>query len=334
MPTIRMAIYLMLGCLLAPVNSVRWTIINFSHVVSEDTPKGRAAKLLAERINQRLVGRVKMVVYPDGQLYDGPTALQALPLSTGSTGIMSAPSLSKFTALSQTLQLFDLPFLFRNIDDVHRLLDTEMAIDLTRPLDDHGIHALGFWDNGMKVFSIQGDTPLRLPRDFQGRRIRIQQSNIHAAMIRALGGEPVPMPYKGLYTKLARGVVQGQENTWSNIRSKQFYEVQDDFTRSHHAYLGYLLVVGRQFWGGLPAVIRSELETIIREVTEQERAFAAADARASEAAVAKAIGADHILSLTDEERAAWETATRSVEQDYRDEIGAELLDKVHELLGY
>ena len=126
-------------------------------------------------------------------------------------------------------------------------------------------------------------------------------------MIGALGGDPVAMPFKGLYTELARGTVQGQENAWSNIRTKQLYEVQDYFTRSRHAYLGYLLVVGRQFWDGLPADIREEMEEIIREVTAEERRFAAADALESEAAVIAAIGDDHILSLTADELSAWKT---------------------------
>ena len=334
MSAIRFVVYLLLTVLPLGTAMAQEYVIHFSHVVTDDTPKGRAAKLLAERVNQRLAGRVKMLVFPDAQLYDGTTVLEALTLSSGTTGIMAAPSLSKFTGLSHTLQLFDLPFLFRDMSDVHRLIDSELATDMTAALRDKGIHALGFWDNGMKVFSVRGEAPLRSLQEFKGKRFRIQQSNIHAAMISALGGEPVAMPYQGLYTELARETVQGQENTWSNIQSKQLYEVQNYFTRSHHSYLGYLLVVGQRFWEGLPAELRRELEAIIREVTIEERQFAAADILSGEAAVAAAIGADHIVSLTTDELAAWKVATQSVEQDYADEIGSDLLRKVHELLGY
>lgn len=307
-------------------------VIHFSHVATEDSPKGQAATMLAKRVNRRLAGRVRMEVYANAQMYDGSEVLQALRKNTGTTGIMAAPSLSKFIDLSKELQLFDLPFLFRDINDAHRVIDSPLAKQMTEPLRKHGVHALGFWDNGMKVFSVRGEPPLRAPADFNGRRIRVQRSNIHADMIRALGAEPEILPYQHLYTELAKGTVDGQENSWSNINTKLLYEVQDWLTLSHHSYLGYLLVVGNDFWSRIPPNVRQELSEIIQDVTVEQRKIAAADAKNARQAVEAALGKDKIIALTPAEIASWKAATAGVEKKYEAEIGADLLKQVHRLL--
>ncbi len=309
-------------------------LIQFSHVVAETTPKGKAANLMAKLVNARLAGRVRMEVYPNSQLYNDNKVMEAMRLAGGNTGIMAAPSLSKFVKFSRQLQAFDLPFLFRDLDEVHRLQDSPLADKLTAGLERRGLHALGFWDNGLKVFSVRGDRPLvRVPDDFKGKKFRIQTSDVHAAMIKALGGIPQKLPFKEVYTALGQGVVDGQENTWSNIYSKKFYEVQDHITVSNHAYLGYLVVVSDAFWRGLPADIRKTLTEIVAEVTDQARIYALEFADADRKRIAES-GALTIVELTPEQRAQWVKATAPVEKRFRRKIGAKLLDDIHRLLGH
>ncbi len=309
-------------------------IIKFSHVVSPHTPKGQAAQFFADQVNERLAGRVRVEVFPNSQLYNDNKVMEAMRLSKGKTGIIAAPSLSKFVKFSRQLQIFDLPFLFDDINDVHQLVDSPLMQTMTNPLERKGLKALGVWDNGMKVFSIKGDRPLRnTPADFKGKKFRIQSSNVHAAMIKSLGGIPQKLPFKEVYTALGQGVVDGQENAWSNLYSKKFFEVQDWITVSGHSYLGYLLVVSAGFWNRLPADIRAELEVIIKESTQKARQYAAEADAGDRKRIAMA-GKARIIELTAEERESWRAATRKVEKEFEKQIGKSLLKQVHQLLGH
>ncbi|MBF0453419.1 MAG: TRAP transporter substrate-binding protein [Magnetococcales bacterium] len=336
----RNAFVLCLGVsLLAGFGSVRNAsaeyVIKFSHVVSPQTPKGKAATAFADMVNERLAGKVKVIVFPNSQLYNDNKVMEAMRLSDSKTsGIMAAPSLSKFVKFSRTMQAFDLPFLFNDIKDVHKLADSDLVARMTQPMERKGIKALSFWDNGMKVFSIKGDKPLtQVPGDFKGNKFRIQSSDVHSAMIKALGGTPQKLSFKEVYTSLAQGVVDGQENAWSNVYSKKFYEVQDYITVSNHSYLGYLVVVSKTFWANLPEDIRSELTAIMKEATMANRKFAA-EADSGDRAKIEQAGKAKIVELSEADRAQWIAATKKVEDQFRRQIGAGLLKAIHELLGH
>lgn len=307
--------------------------IKFSHVVAPGTPKGKAAELFAKLVHQRLGGKVKVEVFPNSQLYDDNKVLEAMRLTDSkTTGIIAAPSLSKFVKFSKKIQAFDLPFLFEDVNDVHKLVDSPIMDKMTAGLDRKGIRALTVWDNGMKVFSIKGDKPLRkVPDDFIGKKFRIQSSNIAASMIKALGGTPQKLPFKEVYTSLSQGVVDGQENAWSNVHSKKFFEVQDYISVSNHSYLGYLVVVSDQFWKNLPTDIRNELTVILSEATQANRQYAVE----ADTGDRKKIENDKyakVVELSKEERAAWKKATQPVWKAFRKQIGGDLIDDIVKLL--
>lgn len=308
--------------------------IKFSHVVAPQTPKGQAAELFAKLVDERTKGRVKVEVFPNSQLYNDNKVLEAMRLSDSrTTGIMAAPSLSKFVKFSKTLQAFDLPYLFNDLDDVHKLIDSPLMDRLTDGLDKKGLRALTAWDNGMKVFSIRGDKPLKsVPTDFEGRKFRIQSSQIAASMIKHLGGTPQKLPFKEVYTALGQGVVDGQENTWSNIHSKKFHEVQDYISVSNHSYLGYLLVVSDQFWSGLPNDLRKTIAAALAEATEANRRFAAEADKGDRQKVEQSNYAK-VVDMSNAERAVWRQATAPVWDEFRNEIGGALIDDINKLLG-
>lgn len=308
--------------------------IKFSHVVAPNTPKGKAAELFAKLVAERTHGKVKVEVFPNSQLYDDNKVLEAMRLSSSkTTGIMAAPSLSKFVKFSNTLQAFDLPYLFKDINDVHKLVDSPLMDRMTDGLGKKGLRALTVWDNGMKVFSIKGEQALRkTPADFDGKKFRIQSSNIAASMIQHLGGTPQKLPFKEVYTALGQGVVDGQENTWSNIYTKKFYEVQDYISVSNHSYLGYLVVVSDEFWKDLPDDIREDIRSALKDATEANRKFAAEADGADRKKVEQA-GYAKVVELSDAERQAWRKATEPVWSEFRDEIGGDLIDDINQLLG-
>ena len=321
-----------LGMPIAQVQAQEY-LIKFSHVVAPGTPKGRAADLFASLVNEHMKGKVRVEVFPNSQLYDDDKVLEAMRLSSSkTTGILAAPSLSKFTKFSDTLQVFDLPYLFDDMNDVHKLIDSPLMDKMTEGLGKKGLKALTVWDNGMKEFSIKGDKPLRkVPEDFVGKKFRIQSSEVTDAMIKALGGTAQKLPFKEVYTGLAQGVVDGQENAWSNMYSKKFHEVQSYITVSDHSYLGYLMVISDEFWNNLPKDIRGELLGYLKQATDANRKYAA-EAELEDRKKIESEKYAKVVELTPQERAAWKQACMPVWTQFRNVIGAQILDEITALL--
>ncbi|MGD8710248.1 MAG: DctP family TRAP transporter solute-binding subunit, partial [Ectothiorhodospiraceae bacterium] len=254
---------LVLGAALA-VTSVAATaapiVIKFSHVVAENTPKGRMANRFKELVDKRLGDRVKVEVYPNSQLYTDKKVVQAMLLGDVQ---LAAPSLSKFSRFTDKLQLFDLPFLFENIDAVSCFQHEPEGQALLSSMESKGIVGLGYLHNGMKQLS--AGKPLREPSDAAGLKFRIMSSDVLAAQFEAVDAAPVKKPFSEVFTLLQTGAIDGQENTWSNIYSKKFYEVQPYITESNHGYLGYMVVASKRFWDGLPDDVRPVVKKSLDE---------------------------------------------------------------------
>jgi len=242
-------------------------LIRFSHVVAENTPKGWAAKEFAARVDQELKGKVVVRVFANSQLYDDNQAVEAL-----SAGFieMIAPSSAKFVGSVPQLQIFDQPFLFPSVKACHDTIDGPIGQEIFGMLSKRGLKAIAFWDNGFKQFS-NNIRPLIKPEDFKGVKFRIMSSDVLEAQMKTLTAVGLKLPFSEVYNALEQGVVDGQENTASNIYSKKFHEVQKYMTLSDHGYIGYLVTTSDAFWKKLPADIRTALERILKEVTLADR---------------------------------------------------------------
>lgn len=294
--------------------------IKFSHVVSaKGHPKGEAAALFAKLVNERMKGKVVVEVFPSSQLYNDNKVLEALLLGDVQ---MAAPSLSKFEKFTKKFRLFDLPFLFDNIESVNRFQKSAAGQKLLRSMETRGLLGVTYWHNGMKQLS--ANKPLLVPGDAKGLKFRIQTSEVLQAQFEALGANPQKMAFKEVYSALQTKVVDGQENTWSNIYTKKFFEVQDGITESNHGIIDYLVVTSVKFWNGLPADIRKELSVILKEVTEKRNGMARQinlDNRKKVAASGK-----KIRQLTAEQRAKWKAVMKPVWDKFAPEIGKDLID--------
>ncbi len=285
--------------------------IRFSHVVAENTPKGWAAKEFAKRANEALKGKVKVQVFPNSQLYDDNQAIEAL-----SAGFieMIAPSSAKFVGSVPQLQIFDQPFLFASPKVCHQVIDGAIGQEIFGMLSKRGLKALAFWDNGFKHFT-DNIRPLIHPADFQGVKFRIMSSDVLEAQMKTLGAAGLKLPFSEVYNALEQGVVDGQENTASNIYSKKFHEVQKYMTISNHGYIGYLVTTSESFWNKLPDDIRTKLEEILKQVTMDERKKALELNESQMAKIkeyAKASGKLDIYTLNPEEKAVMQKALEPV----------------------
>ena len=296
------------------------TVIKFSHVTNTDThPKGIAASLLAERVNEEMDGTACMQVFPNSTLYDDNKVLEAM--LSGDVQ-MAAPSLSKFEKFTKKMRLFDLPFLFDDVAAVERFQRSEDGQALKNSMRRRGLQGLAFWHNGMKQLSAK--EPLIEPEDAAGLKFRVQPSEVLVAQFNALDANPQKMAFSEVYGALQTGVIDGQENTWSNIYGKKFFEVQDGVTESNHGILDYMVVTSVDWWDGLPDATRDQLGTILEEVTATRNTEAVAVNQENKELIMEAGGT--VRQLTDAQRAEWVEAVKPVWAQFEDDIGADLLE--------
>ncbi|MEO1090785.1 MAG: TRAP transporter substrate-binding protein [Pseudomonadota bacterium] len=291
--------------------------IKFSHVTAESTPKGQMALKFEELVEERLPGRVDVEVFPSSQLYNDDASLPALIFDDIQ---LVAVSLSKFKKYTPALQLFDLPFLFPDMAAVDRFQASPEGQELLRSLDGTGIVGLGYLHNGVKQLS--ANQPLLEPADAAGLKFRIQASDVLAAQFEALDATPLKKPFSEVFVLLQTKAIDGQENTWSNIYSKKFHEVQEHITVTNHGVIDYLVASNENFWNGMPDDVKPIVEGALQEAIAYGNALAQSiDDEAS--AKVEASGYATIHELTPEQRALWIDAMRPVWAEFEEEIGAD-----------
>ncbi|WP_428023804.1 TRAP transporter substrate-binding protein [Arcobacter sp.] len=301
--------------------------LKFSHVVSPNTPKGKAAEFFEKRLEELSGGRIDVQVYPSSQLYTDSAVLKALTLNSVQ---MAAPSFSKFGKIVPQLALFDLPFLFNDMDHLHRVQDGEVGKKLKGLVTAKGYVALSFWDNGFKQLS-SSKKALINPSDAEGQKFRIMSSKVLEAQFHAVGANPQMMPFSEVYSGLQQGVIDAAENPISNIWTKKFHEVQKYLTISNHGYLGYLVVMSKKFWESLPKDLQKNVAQAMNEATEKERIWAKELNDEQFGLIkdyAKSTGKLEILELTPEQRASWKKAVSKIYPEFYDNnlIGKDLIE--------
>src|SRR5262245_53589481 len=295
-------------------------VIKFSHVVAPDTPKGKGSIKFQELAEKYTGGKVKVEVYHNSSLYKDKEELEALQLGAVQ---MLAPSNSKFGPIGvREFEVFDLPFIVPDKAGLRRVTDGPLGRRLLKLLEPKGMVGLAYWDNGFKLMS--ANKPLREPADFRGLKMRIQSSKVLELQMRSLGVIPQVMAFSEVYQALQTGVVDGQENTPSNMYTQKFHEVQKYTTLSDHGYIGYVVVVNKKFWDGLPPDIRASLEKAMAEATaysneisEKENSEALDDMKKS--------GKTQFITLTPEQKAAWKQALTPVYKDAEARVGRALI---------
>ncbi|PHV12441.1 TRAP transporter substrate-binding protein [Chitinimonas sp. BJB300] len=304
-------------------------VIKFSHVVANDTPKGKAALYFKKLADERTKGAVKIEVYPNSQLYKDKEELEALQLGAIQ---MLAPSLAKFGPLGvKEFEAFDLPFIFDNYEALHKVTQGPVGASLLQKLESKGILGLAYWDNGFKQFSAK--KPLRTPADFKGLKMRIQSSKVLDAQMRALGSIPQQMAFSEVYQGLQTGVVDGTENPASNFYTQKMHEVQPYLMLSNHGYLGYAVIVNKPFWDGLPAAVRTQLESAMKDATKYANDIAKAE-NENDIENVKKSGKTQVLPLTPAERAGLKKALMPVHTQMSSRIGDGLIKTIYKETGF
>lgn len=294
-------------------------ILKFSHVVAPNTPKGQAALKFKELAEKYLPGKVKVEVYPNSQLFGDAKEMEALAL--GDVQFI-ATSLSKFGKYTHKTEVFDLPFMFKDMDAVDRFEQGKVGQSLLHSMENRNYLGLAYWHNGLSQMS--ANKPLIKPSDAKGLKFRIQQSDIIQASYEDIGANVQKLAFSEVYQALQVGTVNAQENTWSNIFSKKFYEVQSDFTESNGRVIDYMVLVNAKWWNGLPKDIQAGLSKAMKEATAVNNQIA--DKLNAEAKKKiEASGKVKIHELTPEQHAAWVKAMHPVWAKFEDKIGKDIV---------
>ena len=297
-------------------------VIKFSHVVAADTPKGKAADKFKELAEKYSNGKVKVEVYPNSTLYKDKEELEALQLGAVQ---MLAPSNSKFGPIGiKEFEVFDLPYILPDLKTLRKVTDGPLGARLLKLLDAKGMTGLAYWDNGFKEMS--ANKKLIAPSDYKGLKFRIQSSKVIEAQFRELGAIPQVMAFSEVYQALQTGVVDGQENTWSNIYTQKMHEVQKYATVTNHGYIGYVVVVNKKFWDGLPADVREACAKAMKEATEFGNSQSAKENDDALELIKKA-GKTEIVTLTGEQDEAMRKAMMPVYKDVASRVGQPLIDE-------
>jgi C4-dicarboxylate-binding protein DctP len=325
----KLLIGLFAGALSLAVYAEEPIVIKFSHVVAIDTPKGKAAEMFAKKAAELTKGRVKVEVYANSTLYKDKEEMEALQLGAVQ---MLAPSLAKFGPLGvKEFEVFDLPFIFSNYDDLHKVTTGPVGKQLLAKLEPKGIRGLAFWDNGFKSFSL--NSPIKVPGDLKGKKMRIQSSKVLEEQMRALGSLPQVMAFSEVYQALQTGVVDGTENPISNLYTQKMFEVQKHLTITDHGYLGYAVIVNKKFWDGLPADIRKQLDDAMEQATRYANQIAKVENDESLEKVKKS-GKTAVYVPTKEERLAFKKVLVPVHQKMESRIGKEVIQNVYKEVGF
>ncbi len=295
-------------------------VIKFSHVVAENTPKGQMANKFRDLVAERLGDRVVVEVYPNAQLFGDNKVLEAMLLGDVQ---LAAPALSKFESFTSVFQLYDLPFLFEDMAAVERFQQGPAGQEMLNAMKSRGILGLGYLHNGMKQLS--SNRPLRVPADADGLKFRIMTSDVLAAQFEAVDSLPIKKPFSEVFTLLQTNAIDGQENTWSNMYSKKFFEVQEYITESNHGLLDYMVVTSVEFWEDLPGDLRTEVKAALNEALAFGNKIADDLNKEAKQNIVES-GRSEIIQLTKEERQKWVDAMKPVWEKFEEDIGKELID--------
>ena len=294
-------------------------VIKLSHVVAENTPKGLASLKFKELAEKKLPGKVQVQVFPNSQLFGDAKELEALLLNDVQ---MINPSLSKFDRYTKKIQVFDLPFIFKDAKAAADFQKSKDGQDLLKSMEDKGLIGLAYWHNGMKHFSANKE--FRVPNDIKGLKFRIQASDVYESFMKALGANGQKMAFAEVYQALQTGVVDAQENTYSNMYSQKFHEVQKTIVETNHGILDYMVVVNAKWWNGLPADIKKGLSEALAEATVYNNKIGQEKNDEAKKLIIDS-GKAKVVKLTDAQLTEWKKSVAPVYAQFEKDIGVDLI---------
>lgn len=273
--------------------------IKFGHVVSAETTQQEAYELFKQLVEERSDGRITVEVYPDGALGGEREMVE----STQAGDLeMTAPSVGVLGNFDDSLQVFDFPFIFSDSETAHEVLDSEVGMGLLDGVQESGLLALGYGENGWRHLSNSEGEIVR-PNEVEGLKLRTMEVPMHIAYWQSIGANPTPLPFTEVFTSLQQGVVEGVENPFQLIYTAKFHEPSPYITTTGHVYDPEIILINKDFFEALSA----EDQEIIQTATDEAIAHLRSINQDLDAELRESLEAEGatITDLTDAEREAW-----------------------------
>ncbi|MEW6045448.1 MAG: TRAP transporter substrate-binding protein [Bacillota bacterium] len=279
-----------------------------------------AATKFAELLEQKTNGRLKVRVFPGGQLGQETEVIQQVQAGTIEMTIIGHDPLAQFAPITTLLSM---PYLLRDHDQAFRVLEGPVGKEIERALREKRLRVLGWGNNGARVYT-NNRRPIEKPEDLRGLKIRSPQSPVNLAITEALGGIPVAMPYGEVYTALQQKTIDGQENAVINIYPAKLHEVQRYMSMTHHLLSFVVLVVNDNFFNSLPADIQKAMQEAADEALAFQRQYVVG---LTNELVAKM--QEHGVKVNWPELEPFRKATRRIHEEY---IGKSFSRELYELV--
>ena len=292
-------------------------VIRLGHIGYPDSPYDQGARRFKELLEARFPGRVEVRVFGSAQLGEDQEMLEGLRLGTLE---MHLPS-SVLHSVEPMFGLFDLPFLIEDRAQIERIAEGPLGDKLGKALEDHGLVLLGLWENGFRMIT-NNVRPVRRPEDLRGIRLRTPKDPERMKMFAAFGASPTSMSFGEVFSALKQGVIDGQENPFSQIVPGRFYEAQRYLSLSKHVYSPAYPVMSREYFEALDEELRLAILKTAAEVGRFHRELGAReDQRFLELL-------EERMEVTEIDRAAFAAAAEPLYREFEEKFGAEMVETV------
>ncbi|MBU8728999.1 DctP family TRAP transporter solute-binding subunit [Cytobacillus oceanisediminis] len=305
----------------AESDGVQEITIKIAHVVAENTPKHQGALKMKEVIEKESDGKIKVQVYPNSSLFGDKDEYQNLVANNVQ---FILPDMSKLVGNDPGFNIPAMPFLFESDEAANAFWDGEKGQEIFKRLEKDGVLGMAMWPNGAKHMT-NDKKAIKKPGDLDGMKIRTQGGQLLEAIYAELGAGSASIPFGELYTALQQGTVDGQENTFSNIESKKFDEVQKYMTIMGHTRVDYALLTNTKFWEGL----NDETKAIVQKGVDEGTKLARESAKKlNDDALAKLKdnGQVEINELSDAEIEEFKKTLEPIYNEWAEKIGKDIIE--------
>jgi TRAP-type transport system periplasmic protein len=270
--------------------------LRFAFVNKEGHPQEQGAKKFGELVTERSGGKIKVQMFPGGQLGGDLQVVSAL--QGGNIVDMTVLNAGILAGINKEFGLFDLPFVFDSGKLADTVVDGPVGQKIGGLVEDKGLHSLGYFELGFRNVT-NSARPIKTVDDLKGLKLRVVQAPIYIDLFTALGVNPVPMPFAEVYNALEQKVVDGQENPVSVINSAKLFEVQKNLTFTRHTYNPQIVLISKKSWDGMDA----DEQKLIQDAMNDAKVFQRQVSRDSEAAGIEALkaGGMELIELAPEE---------------------------------
>ncbi len=246
--------------------------LRFAFQNVKEHPQGQGAQKFADLVKEKSGGKITVRLFPGGVLGGD---LQTVSSLQGSTLDLTVLNSGILAAQVPEFALLDFPFLFNSTQEAQAVIDGPVGQELAKRLESKGLLNLGYWDLGFRNLT-NSKTPVTKWEDMNGLKVRVIQSPIYLETFKALGANPVPMPFPEVYTGLEQKTVDGQENPFTVIKGSKFNEVQKYLSVTQHIYNPQSFVIGAKSWAKLNPEEQAVITAAAKEATAYQRQITAA----------------------------------------------------------